>query len=98
MQHVALTNQFKTVHGVAVNAETGFVETPKAQGGTRMPIDKNEQLLSLQITMKIADLGSTAEALEVSVKCNYFRAAVPSQTPPTLPACRRTSDGSACWR
>ncbi len=65
MQHVALANQFKTVHAIALNAETGHVEAPKALG-SRMPLDKNELLLSLQIAMKIADLGSTAEALEVN--------------------------------
>ncbi len=63
VQHVALANQFKTVHAVTLNAETGHAE---ALGSSRMPLDKNELLLSLQIAMKIADLGSTAEALEVN--------------------------------
>ncbi len=61
-QHMALSSQFTSVHQKALSEwEPGSSST----AAPRMPLDPQERLLSLQIALKLADLGSTFEGHEV---------------------------------
>ncbi len=61
-QHLAFTSQFNNVHQKTIGlAEMGQPPPP----GPPTPLDNNERLLSLQMALKVADLGSTMEGHEV---------------------------------
>jgi hypothetical protein len=64
-QHMAILAQFKNVHEATFRAwETAYPEaSPRVT--PRKPLDPNEQILSLQVAIKVADLGSVFEGHEV---------------------------------
>ncbi len=59
-QHMALSNQFTSVHEKTLSL---FEQAPSTS--PRAYVDANERLLSLQIALKLADVGSTCEGHEV---------------------------------
>ncbi len=97
-QHVAFTSQFSNVHQKTIGlAEMGQQLPP----GPPTPLDNNERLLSLQMALKVADLGSTMEGHEVRLGdvVSFFCSGTGTRLCPLVFHTHRpTSSGSRRWR